>query len=72
LRLDIRIPIGTLFLVVGALLVVAGCGQGAVTVAGLDAGLVDIGWGLVMGAFGAALVGLALVARRARPAGVGR
>jgi hypothetical protein len=68
MRLDIRIPIGVMFVVIGALLVLAGGGLGAGTVAGLDAGVVDIGWGLVMGAFGAIMLALAGAARRGRSA----
>lgn len=61
MTLDIRLPIGLLFTVIGALLVAQGLIQGAVA-GGAAAGLnVDLWWGGVLLVFGA---GMLLFARR--------
>ncbi len=63
MKLDIRMPIGVLFTVIGILLVVQGVLGGAPTV-GPAAGVnIDALWGTVLMVFGA---GMWLLARRAR------
>ncbi len=57
---DVRTPIGLLFLLIGAL--VAGYGVAAQPVR--DGINIDLVWGLVMAAFGALMLVLALLARR--------
>ncbi|MFL5298415.1 MAG: hypothetical protein ACJ798_18710 [Phenylobacterium sp.] len=57
---DVRLPIGLLFLLIGALVAAYGAvarPEGA----GLN---IDLVWGLVMAGFGALMVGLAVLARR--------
>jgi hypothetical protein len=57
---DVRTPIGVLFLLMGGL--VAGYGLIAQPIrAGIN---IDLVWGVVMAAFGAVLVLLAILARR--------
>ena len=57
---DVRLPIGLLFVLLGA--VVAGYGAIARP---LNAGInIDLVWGLVMAAFGLLMVALAWLARR--------
>lgn len=58
--LDVRLPIGLLFLAIGALVAAQGLIAPA-PVAGLD---IDLIWGLAMAAFGALMLALALMARR--------
>jgi hypothetical protein len=56
MTLDIRLPIGLLFTVIGALLVAQGLIQGALS-GGAAAGLnVDAWWGCVLLVFGAAML----------------
>ena len=60
--LDLRLPLGLLFVSIGVLVTAEGLIAGPAAVA---AGLpIDLIWGLGMAAFGAAAVALALVARR--------
>lgn len=67
MRVDIRIPIGAMFVIIGAFLVLAGFSTGDARVAGLSAEVIDVGWGAVLALFGAALLLLARgAARRAR------
>ncbi|MGA2709434.1 MAG: hypothetical protein ABSF86_13645 [Steroidobacteraceae bacterium] len=61
MELDIRTPIGWMFALIGALLVIGGLSSGAPT-EGVAAGLnVDAWWGAVLLLFG---VGMLLLARR--------
>ena len=56
MQLDIRIPIGCLFSLIGALLILQGL-LGAGSLQGAFLGLnIDVAWGLVMAAFGAAML----------------
>ncbi len=50
--LDIRMPIGVMFLVVGVLLTAYGFGQAPADYARALGHNVDLGWGAVMGIFG--------------------
>jgi hypothetical protein len=60
MKLDIRYPIGFLFLVVGAILAVYGVASGPEIYASHSLGMnVNLWWGVVMIAFGAVMVGLA-------------
>ena len=66
MRLDIRLPLGLLFTLIGALLVIYGITQGfASTTGGLN---LNADWGAVLILFG---VGMLLLARRARRANRG-
>jgi hypothetical protein len=58
---DIRLPIGLLFLAIGAIVAARGLGPGATAATGVP---VDLIWGCVMAAFGAAMLALALASRR--------
>ena len=60
---DVRWPVGLLFLMIGAL--VAAAGLFGPQPAGPN---IDLGWGAVMIVFGAVMVLLAALARRARRA----
>jgi hypothetical protein len=60
MNLDIRYPIGLLFLVVGAILAVYGVVSGPEIYAAHSLGLnVNLWWGLIQIVFGAIMVGLA-------------
>jgi hypothetical protein len=60
MKLDIRYPIGFLFLTVGAILVVYGLASGPEIYAERSLGLnVNLWWGLALVAFGALMAGLA-------------
>jgi hypothetical protein len=59
--LDIRLPLGLLFVAIGAIVTARGLWPGATAATGLP---VDLIWGAAMAAFGALMLGLALVARR--------
>jgi hypothetical protein len=59
---DVRLPIGLLFLTIGAIVAV----YGAVTQPTRTDINIDLVWGLVMAAFGALMLGLAALARRGR------
>lgn len=63
--LDIRTPIGALFLTLGLMLAATGlCGEPR-TLAGAALDLnVDLIWGAALAAFGAAMLALAATARR--------
>ena len=58
--LDIRLPIGLLFLAIGAIVAGRGLGPGATAVTGVP---IDLIWGCVMAAFGAAMLALGLASR---------
>ena len=65
--LDLRIPVGTLFAVIGVLLAAYGgatLGQPGTAPTGVP---IDLVWGLVLLAFGAAMLALARRARRTAP-----
>jgi hypothetical protein len=65
--LDVRLPIGLMFALFGALLVAAGLGSGPGIYAEHSLGInVDLDWGVVLLAFGAVMLALALRARRRR------
>jgi hypothetical protein len=60
MNLDIRYPIGFLFLVIGAILVVYGLVSGPEIYAAHSLGVnINLGWGVVQIVFGAIMVGLA-------------
>jgi hypothetical protein len=60
MKLDIRYPIGFLFLTVGAILTIYGMVSGPEIYAAHSLGMnVNLWWGLVLVAFGAVMVGLA-------------
>jgi hypothetical protein len=60
MNLDIRYPIGLLFLVVGAILAVFGLVSGPEIYAAHSLGLnINLWWGLIQIAFGAIMVALA-------------
>lgn len=65
--LDIRIPIGALFLIIGAMLAGLGLFGAPRTLAGeaLDVNI-DLIWGAALAAFGVAMLALAASARRRR------
>jgi hypothetical protein len=66
MNFDLRLPLGLLFSIFGAMLVVYGCISDPAIYAvslGFD---VNLDWGLVMLAFGLVMLGLALKARRDR------
>ena len=64
LQFDIRLPIGTMFALLGALLVVYAILGHPHSTAVIDARVLDGGWGAVMLVFGGAML---LLARRRRP-----
>jgi hypothetical protein len=65
--LDIRLPIGALFLAIGAILAGEGLAGHPKTLAGVSAGLnIDLIWGAAMAAFGLVMLMLAAWARRRR------
>ena len=60
MNLDIRYPIGYLFLLVGAILAVYGLVSGPEIYAAHSLGVnINLGWGIVQIVFGAVMVGLA-------------
>jgi hypothetical protein len=60
MNLDIRYPIGLLFLVIGAILVVYGLVSGPEIYAAHSLGVnINLGWGIVQIVFGAIMLGLA-------------
>jgi hypothetical protein len=65
MNFDVRLPIGLLFLAIGPLIAAVGLsGDHAVLEAHAGGVNIDLIWGLVMAAFGAVMLGLALLARR--------
>ena len=67
MRLDIRMPIGSMFLLLGALLVAYGAlGDPAVYRRSLGIN-VNLWWGLVLVVFGCAMLGSAWLSARKRP-----
>jgi hypothetical protein len=63
--LDIRLPIGMMFTLLGALLVIYGLATGSDTAmykSSLDINI-NLWWGLVLFIFGAVMLGFALVSR---------
>ncbi|HVZ78892.1 MAG TPA: hypothetical protein VG818_13000 [Gemmatimonadaceae bacterium] len=63
-RLDVRVPIGVLFVVLGLLL--AGYGWATAGAPSGNSPLADAWWGLVMLGFGAAMLALAWAGARRR------
>lgn len=64
--LDIRLPVGLLFLAIGALLVWFGLTSDPALYQTHSLGLnVNLGWGAAMAAFGALMLALAVMRRRA-------
>ena len=62
---DVRLPIGLLFLLIGGIVAVCGLtGDPAVFEAHSPGVNIDVVWGGFMAAFGAVMLGLALLARR--------
>ncbi len=60
MKLDIRYPIGLLFLVIGAILLVFGLVSGPEIYAQHSLGMnINVGWGIAQIVFGAAMVVLA-------------
>ncbi len=69
MALDIRLPVGLLFLLIGAMLVVFGLTSDPAMYAAHSLGLnINLIWGAVMATFGAAMLALAAYTRRP-PAG---
>ncbi len=67
MHLDVRIPIGLLFVVVGAILAIFGVFSDPAIYQSHSLGLnINLGWGLVQIAFGAVMLLLAYRGRRAR------
>ena len=67
MELDIRIPIGLLFLSIGGLLTAYGLASDPAIYAARSLGLnVNLGWGLVLAGFGAVMLLFAWAARRRR------
>ncbi len=65
--IDIRLPVGLLFLVIGALLIVFGLtSDPAIYAASLGVNL-NVAWGAAMAVFGALMLLLAVAARRTAP-----
>jgi hypothetical protein len=62
--LDIRLPLGLLFLAIGALLVFAGLTISPADLQRSQGLNVDLIWGAAMAAFGGAVTALAALARR--------
>ena len=61
---DVRLPIGLLFLAIGALVAVYGLIGDKAALTAHSAGLnIDLVWGLVMAGFGAVMLVLAVLAR---------
>jgi len=68
MHLDVRIPIGLLFVVVGAILAVFGVLSDPAIYQSHSLGLnINLGWGLVQIAFGAVMLWLAYRGRRGSP-----
>jgi len=62
---DIRLPIGLLFLAIGALLVGLGLTADAASLRTADLGVnIDLAWGGFLAAFGLAMIGLTALAKR--------
>jgi hypothetical protein len=64
--LDIRLPVGLLFLAIGALLIWFGLTSGPAPYETHSLGLnINLGWGAAMAAFGALMLALAVLRWRA-------
>jgi len=64
---DVRLPIGLLFLAIGVPVAGYGLTGDPATVSAHSGLNIDLVWGSVMAVFGAAMLGLAALARRKRP-----
>lgn len=71
MTLDLRLPIGLMFSIFGLMLVVYGLVSDTAIYARSLGINVNLWWGLVLLAFGLAMLGLALRARSASTAGAG-
>jgi hypothetical protein len=67
MNLDLRLPIGLMFSIVGVLLTVFGLISDATIYARSLNVNVNLWWGLVLVVFGLTMLGLALRGRRSRP-----
>jgi hypothetical protein len=66
MKLDVRLPIGLMFTIIGAILTVYGLVSGD-TIYGRSLGInVNLWWGLVLLAFGLVMLAFAIRARSAR------
>jgi hypothetical protein len=66
MKLDLRLPIGLMFTILGAILVVYGLVSGGATYARSLGINVNLWWGLVLLAFGLVMLGFAVRARGRR------
>jgi hypothetical protein len=65
MNLDIRLPIGALFVAIGAILAGGGVAGGAATASPAAPGLdVDLIWGAALASFGLVMLALAALARK--------
>lgn len=69
MRLDLRLPIGLMFAIFGAILTVYGLASDDAIYARSLGINVNLWWGLVLLAFGLVMLGFAIRARRKRHAG---
>lgn len=68
MRFDVRLPIGLLFLAIGLLLAGLGLTGGAERLRLVDLGInIDLVWGCVLAGFGALMLVLTRLGRRADP-----
>jgi hypothetical protein len=67
MKLDIRLPIGLMFSILGLMLVIYGLAADRAIYARSRGINVNLWWGLVSHAFGRVLLGLAAGAQRKRP-----
>jgi len=66
MKLDVRLPIGLMFSMLGVILVVYGLASGSAIYARSLGINVDLWWGLVLLAFGLVMLGFAIRSRGAR------
>jgi membrane protein implicated in regulation of membrane protease activity len=71
MKLDLRIPIGLMFGIIGVALVVYGLASGSAIYARSLGINVNLWWGLVLVAFGAVMLALAMRAERRQRADTG-
>ena len=67
MKLDVRLPIGMMFTLLGAMLVIFGLVSDRAIYARSLGINVNLWWGLVLLVFGAVMLGFALRSRRAAP-----
>ncbi len=63
MNLDVRLPLGLLFLAIGAVLIVAGLGPISLSTA-MVSSRVDLFWGVALLGFGGVMAGLAVLGWR--------